>query len=108
MAKHRAGGKITSKHTTVIDSAAEIVDFLKKSPLVAKIVLSIIIPCSRHDATVRVKLRRLEPNVVSITVVQKNTVQEFMFFSPCKITCQEAMTNLARFIRNNDWELRFK
>lgn len=42
MAKHRAGGKFASSHTTVIDAAAVVVDIAKKQPEVTKVVLGII------------------------------------------------------------------
>ena len=42
MPLHRAGGKLTSAHTTLIDAAVPVVDFLQACPLVSKISLGLI------------------------------------------------------------------
>lgn len=55
---HRAGGKITGTHTTVIDASATVVDVAVKLDQVTKISLSII----QH---VRSKKRRLKFREIS-------------------------------------------
>lgn len=42
MALHRAGGKLTRSHTTVIDAVAPVVDLLQTTESVSKISLGII------------------------------------------------------------------
>ncbi len=42
MPLHRAGGKLTRNHTTLIDAAAPLVDFLQGRPEVSKISLGLI------------------------------------------------------------------
>jgi len=42
MPLHRAGGKLTRNHTTLIDAAAPVVDFLQECDVVSKISLGII------------------------------------------------------------------
>ena len=42
MPLHRAGGKLTSSHTTLIDAAAPVVDFLQRCEEVSKISLGLI------------------------------------------------------------------
>jgi len=42
MPLHRAGGKLTRNHTTVIDAAAPLIDHLQESDVVSKISLGLI------------------------------------------------------------------
>ncbi len=42
MAKHLAGGKLTRSHTTLIDAAVPVVEFLQNRPEVSKISLGLI------------------------------------------------------------------
>ena len=42
MPQHRAGGKLTSSHTTIIDAAIPVVDLLQSSGEVSKISLGVI------------------------------------------------------------------
>ena len=58
MSKHRAGGKFTGSHTTVIDKAIDLVDAANKLPCVSKIVLGLI-------EAVRSKKPRLKFNETS-------------------------------------------
>lgn len=56
--KHRSGGKIGGSHTTVIDAASPLVDFLETQPAVKKIVLGRIDPASLADGERRVKISK--------------------------------------------------
>ncbi len=110
MSIHRAGGKLTNNHTTTTEIVSKLVDFLQKQSKVTKITLSIITPLvgTRSSTTVVVKLLRESDTNVFVKVVQHGSTQEFRFYSASKVDCQEAMLATSRFIRNNDWKLKFK
>ena len=55
MANHRAGGKITASHTSIIDAALPIVDAAEKLPEVTKISLGIIKQVGRGGRQRRIK-----------------------------------------------------
>lgn len=107
MKGHRGGGKLTNSHTTAIEIVLKLVDFLEKLDSVTKITLGVIIPLdgTRKSPSRVVKLTKESTTCVLVRVTQKISVQEFRFYTndvPVSILAT------ARYIRNNDWELRFK
>lgn len=54
MPKHRNGGKISKRHTTVIDAATTVVDALNKMPGVKKIALGEIMKVKNGQRSLKV------------------------------------------------------
>ena len=105
MAKgHRQGGKITSKHTSTIESVAALVDFLKGKEEVNKIVLGIITTpkTSRRSATKAIKILQ-EPAGLLLRVTQKNTIQELRVYADDKTMVSNL---IAEFALANGWDTR--
>jgi len=102
---HRSGGKVTGSHTTLCETAAEIVDFLNNLEQVTKISLGVItaLAGTRHGCRRVVKIVN-ETRCTLLVVTQKGSVQDVRFYSSYP---QPAKLALARFIRNRGWELRF-
>jgi len=105
MAKgHRQGGKITSKHTSTIESVAVLVDYLESKEEISKIALGIISTpkTSRKSATKAIKIIQ-EPAGLLIRITQKNTIQELRVYTDDK----DAVIGLIKdFAQTNDWDVR--
>ncbi len=105
MAKgHRQGGKITSKHTSTIESVAILVDYLKSKEEISKIVLGIITTprTSRKSATKAVKILHESAGLL-LRVTQKNTIQELRIYAEDKNAVSTLIKNFALI---NGWDTR--
>ena len=102
---HRQGGKITSSHTTVTELGSRVVDFLQKLETVSKISLGPIqnLRGNGGGGIWAVKIID-ESHCILVTVAQSGTVQDLRFYTDHQ---QQAKLALARFIRDNDWDLKF-
>lgn len=105
MGYHRAGKKITGNHTSAIELAAEIVDFLEKQPEVTKISLGFITPKSTKSAVKIVKITPENNRCVLLKAIQKGTVQELRFYSE---DVNQTIEALSQFVITSNWELNFK
>lgn len=105
MAKgHRQGGKITSKHTSTIESVAILVDYLNSKEDVDKIVLGIITTpkTSRKSATKAIKILQESAGLL-LRVTQKNTIQELRVYADNK----DAVSTLIKdFALASGWDTR--
>ena len=80
MAKHRAGGKITASHTSIIDAALPIVASAEKLPEVTKISLGIIKQVGRGGRQRRIKFLPITGGW-KLTVRGSATVQEIFIYT---------------------------
>ena len=80
MARHRAGGKITASHTSIIDAAVPIVAAAEKLPEVSKISLGIIKQVGRGGQQRRVKYLPITGGW-KLTVRGSATVQEIFLYT---------------------------
>lgn len=104
MGFHRAGGKITGSHTSAIELAAEIVDFLNKLPEVTKISLGVIIPMSAKSSRKIVKIMPATyPRFVELKIIQKGRVQEMRFYSD---DVPSSINSLTKFVTDSNWEIK--
>lgn len=105
MAKgHRQGGKITSKHTSTIESVAILVDYLNSKEEISKIVLGIITTpkTSRKSATKAIKILQESAGLL-LRVTQKNTIQELRVYADNK----DAVSTLIKdFALASGWDAR--
>ncbi len=101
---HRQGKKITSKHTSAIESVAQLVDFLKTNEYVSKIALGIITSpkSSRKSSEKTIKLL-IEPACILVRATQKNSIQEFRVYTN---EIELVKTDLGNFIEGKGWGLR--
>ena len=101
---HRQGKKITSKHTSTIESVAQLVDFLKINEHVSKIALGIITSpkSSRKSSDKTIKLL-IEPACIFVRATQKNSIQEFRIYTN---EIELVKTTLGHFIEGKGWGLR--
>lgn len=88
MSKHRAGGKFTGSHTTVIDKALGSIDAAAKLPCVSKIVLGLI-------EAVRSKTPRLKfnetPTGWEVVVYSQITLQTIYIYTSDRNATRTAM-----------------
>lgn len=104
MGSHRAGGKITGSHTSAIELAAAVVDFLNKLPEVTKISLGVIVPMSAVSSRRIVKVMpETYPGCVQLKVIQRGSVQEMRFYSD---DSQSSLKSLTQFVNDSNWEIR--
>ena len=103
---HVAGGKITPSHGTLAaELAEEVVGFLGKHPDVTKISTGMIRNKSgQGSGSVRSVKIITELGCTLVRVSQSGSVQEIRFYA---INQPETRLALARFVRNNGWDLRF-
>ena len=111
MKGHRDGGKYGGGHTTLLEPSQRICDFLNGLDSVVKISPGYIqMPNSRRrGGSITVKLAN-EPaceRCVLITVVQHGSMQELRFFVANNADRQVVKLALSRFVRENNWNLRF-
>ncbi len=76
---HRNGGKMGGRHTTVIDGAIKVVDFLLKSPYVSNVIAGRI-KSGIGAAPQRIKIKK-ETGCLSVVVRGGASVQEIKVFS---------------------------
>ena len=101
---HRAGGKLTSSHTTVTDLGGTVVDFLETVHTVQKVSLGRLRTRSGKSSGVRRVKISDDTGCILLELTQNRSVQTIRFF-----TCSphQAKLALARFVRDNGMELRF-
>jgi hypothetical protein len=80
MAKnHRSGGKMGGRHTTVIDAAEKVVDFLLKCPEVSNVIAGHI-KSGIGTAQQRIKIKK-EAGCLSVMIRGGASIQEIKVFS---------------------------
>jgi hypothetical protein len=90
MAKnHRSGGKMGGRHTTVIDAAEKVVDFLLKCPEVSNVIAGHI-KSGIGTAQQRIKIKK-ETGCLSVVVRGGASIQEIKVFSQNLDRVQEAL-----------------
>lgn len=104
--KHLAGGKVTSGHTSAIDTVQTLVKFLVRLEGVSKVDLGEIKQKSGGGGLFVVKIRR-EGGRLLLKVGQNRTVQEVSVYCHNQEVVQETMEKIAREVRNMDWKLKF-
>ena len=105
MPKHAAGNLIGGRHTTLIDIGDPVVEFLRS--LGVKIIPGQIMQIrGRRNGKWAVKVVDLRIGVVLLRVSQNSTIQEIRIIFPEKDR-QFVKEQIARFVRNNGWELSF-
>ena len=93
MPLHRAGGKLTRSHTTVIDAVAPLIDYLQTCPSVTKISLGMIksigrgVPSQKFLAVV---------GGWKVTVRGNTSLQEFVVYTADPETVRTELLKLRR------------
>lgn len=101
---HRAGGKVTNSHTSAIELAAAIVDFLNKLPEVTKISLGVITPMSAKSPRRIVKIMpETYPGLVQLKAIQRGSVQEMRFYTN---DISSSINSLSKFVEDSGWEIK--
>ena len=102
--KHRDGGKIRGKHTTLIDLAARVVDVADELPLVTGISAGYIQSGKAvSGGTRKVKIGEGRGSIL-LTVRQSRSVQEIRIFS---LDVRETKLALARALCDEDIPISF-
>lgn len=101
---HRASGKVTGSHTTVINLAGQVVDILEICPFVSKISLGFIEAKMGHANGRRVKLTR-NGNCILLAVRETMSGQEVRAYPTRNL--QETMLAISRALRNADIAICF-
>ncbi len=86
---HRSGGKMGGRHTTVIDAAEKVVDFLLKQPEVSNVVAGRI-KSGIGTAQQRIKIKQ-ETGCLLVMVRGGASIQEIKVFSQSLDKVQEAL-----------------
>jgi hypothetical protein len=104
---HRQGGKYCGTHTSLLEPAERTCDFLEALKEVERISLGIIqMPHSRsRSGQMAVKILD-ERGCVLVKVLQHSSSQEIRVYMTQGAE-QSVKLALAKFVRNNRWELRF-
>jgi hypothetical protein len=104
MGFHRAGGKVTGSHTSAIELAANVVDFLNKLPEVTKISLGVITPMSAKSSRRIIKiLPETYPGLIQLKIIQRGSVQEMRFYTDNTLISIDALT---KFVDESGWEIK--
>ena len=102
---HRQGGKTTGSHTTVTELGAELVDFLQRLKVVSKISIGPIQSFHGAGRSGQWAVKVIdETHCILVVATQNGAVQDLRFYTD---SAQEAKLAVARFVRENEWELRF-
>lgn len=103
---HMLGGKLTASHTTLNDLAQEVVEFLDGLDCVTKISLGVISNRAGRGSQAPRSVKIIaETNCVLVRCTQKGSISELRFYTTDRPV---AILNLARFVRNSGWNLRFR
>ncbi len=96
----RSGGKFAPSHTTIIESAADFVDFANTCDLVTKITLGLIkgLPKSRGGIIKSIKCVH-EPACLFIKVRGNRAIQEIRLFSDDVKTIESKILELAKKLK---------
>ena len=106
MSKHsRSGGKFTGNHTTLIPFASQICDLIAKCELVTKITPGIINSGLRPvNGKKRVKITEEDGGV--LLSIRDNVCHQKVYAYGSNV--KNIMLSLAKTLRDNDVEIRFK
>ena len=104
---HLIGGKFTNSHTTAIPVAAVVGRYLDRDVDVEKIAVGFItrLKGSRRTSKWKVKIV-VESTSTLVVCTDRGGVQELRFYTKGE-RAQKVNLDLARYVRNNGWELRF-
>ncbi|MES2953061.1 MAG: DUF2103 domain-containing protein [Patescibacteria group bacterium] len=97
MPKHRAGGKFSGSHSTLIQSAEIPADAANKQPEVKKVILGLISAQSGSSGgRKKVKITRTSPGVLRISVRGDNAHQEIFVYTNDEEATASAIINASR------------
>ncbi len=103
---HIQGGKVTDTHTTISQTATEVVAFLKDLDEVTKIAIGFLTNSAGSNGGTRaVKIVDLETCVLAKITHNSSNQQIWIYTSGANR--QAAKIALARFVRDSGWQLRF-
>lgn len=105
--KHKAGGKITSSHSTLIKAASKLVSFLEKQCEVKKISLGVIktFPGGRQNKQTVIKIVN-EINCIRIGVTEGSSHQTLRFYFAndlAEIEKEALLRRVGEWIKSNKW-----
>lgn len=101
---HVGGEKIAPSHTTVTDFSRLVVDFLFRREGITKIMPGVMRNIYGKSSSLWIVKIHDQGSVVLVTVIQNRSVQDIRFYSS---TRQDDIVALARWVRENNWQLRF-
>jgi hypothetical protein len=101
--KHKAGGKYTGRHTTVIGEADSLLRFAEDHDGIKKISVGLINNAGRTGSPLRVSVRHLEDQVhgLRITVSKGSAHQIFRFYLSAHVSSGDLIPILEDFGNRN-------